>query len=106
MRGKRALIGEVLRMARNIPAYAGKTLPGRLPPSAQREHPRVCGENYNARLQRVNREGTSPRMRGKLPLDDGQVTLGGNIPAYAGKTLVAAAPPCAAAEHPRVCGEN
>ena len=25
MRGKRALIGDVLRMARNIPAYAGKT---------------------------------------------------------------------------------
>ena len=50
------------------------------------EHPRVCGENF-----------PQPRARARR---------GGNIPAYAGKTVGAEDGDEFAEEHPRVCGEN
>ena len=36
----------------------------------------------------VTLDGTSPRMRGKPARETGIRPLGGNIPAYAGKTAV------------------
>ena len=65
MRGKLLLsiIGALL--TRNIPAYAGKTVPPQTFSHPGPEHPRVCGENHRVKLAREVAEGTSPRMRGK-----------------------------------------
>ena len=45
-------------------------------------------------------------MRGKRTGTAVCLTLGGNIPAYAGKTVRSYSSRCYHAEHPRVCGEN
>ena len=72
----------------------------------RREHPRVCGENDGVIADCGEGHGTSPRMRGKpgYGVFDGSDKR--NIPAYAGKTVVAPLLPDLAKEHPRVCGEN
>ena len=106
--------------------YAGKTVYIGTVYDSTLEHPRVCGENWrsprhrsrpggtsprmrenlgHATLSRV-KGGTSPRMRGKPQADRSEVYPGRNIPAYAGKTPTHGLSPLAAAEHPRVCGEN
>ena len=74
--------------SRNIPAYAGKTFPVSHKTSPKPEHPRVCGENILVVFGIVCCWGTSPRMRGKLHSLDPPLYSGGNIPAYAGKTLI------------------
>ena len=106
MRGKLVPRRRRQSCARNIPAYAGKT-PIHQPrlPAAQ-EHPRVCGENWNGGVQLPIAWGTSPRMRGKQVNRAGCGRVGGNIPAYAGKTIGAGRRSDATWEHPRVCGEN
>ena len=90
----------------NIPAYAGKTVRRRQCPQHWLEHPRVCGENLKQTAAKSIRAGTSPRMRGKRLVSDRELTTKRNIPAYAGKTPTHGLSPLAAAEHPRVCGEN
>ena len=106
MRGKLGIGAIRINVPRNIPAYAGKTFL----PAAERiswtEHPRVCGENNATRAARYSPIGTSPRMRGKPALGQASAALGGNIPAYAGKTLGSPAGMRPRPEHPRVCGEN
>ena len=51
-----------------------------------REHPRVCGENFQVPLVVAQVPGTSLRMRGKRPRCTGSGRSCRNIPAYAGKT--------------------
>ena len=127
MRGKHVPAISRARRIRNIPAYAGKTLgvdnrirsrwehprvcgengdarPHQSPPGG--EHPRVCGENFESIIEFHKILGTSPRMRGKRVLDSDPGTGYGNIPAYAGKTRSIGVAALAAWEHPRVCGEN
>ena len=87
MRGKRRLESAIRLDARNIPAYAGKTVVAPVEANSLKEHPRVCGENYLHEPLLGGTGGTSPRMRGKRILLIGHVLAGGNIPAYAGKTL-------------------
>ena len=86
MRGK--LLGGNYELARerNIPAYAGKTFPHRMPHNRRKEHPRVCGENSAAAARSGDPGGTSPRMRGKLLGGNYELARERNIPAYAGKT--------------------
>ena len=50
--------------------------------------------------------GTSPRARGKPRKCLQKITIRGNIPACAGKTVINATPEGVEAEHPRVRGEN
>ena len=106
MRGKlrsRLLCAQERRL---IPAYAGKTELIGTPDTAERAHPRVCGENLRASPQTTRGRGSSPRMRGKLPQRAGHVLNAGLIPAYAGKTPVSRAADVTSWAHPRVCGEN
>ena len=87
MRGKPRNRGDLMDANRNIPAYAGKTLPEKLYEILPGEHPRVCGENIIIARNGVVFRGTSPRMRGK---PSGHLAIRRsrrNIPAYAGKTL-------------------
>ena len=106
MRGKPGALEELFVNPRNIPAYAGKTMPmaTRMPPMA--EHPRVCGENCVAGFTLVWVAGTSPRMRGKPWSPAVLFYAFRNIPAYAGKTPLPTHLGAGAEEHPRVCGEN
>ena len=50
--------------------------------------------------------GSSPRMRGKLPVLRHELAGGGLIPAYAGKTSLDDTRTPVHRAHPRVCGEN
>ena len=69
-----------------IPAYAGNTCsPLRHPPRC-RDHPRVCGEHGGYRVFQAIHSGSSPRMRGTLPLNTRLENHPGIIPAYAGNT--------------------
>ena len=121
MRGKPFPWGCPPLVWRNIPAYAGKTAESEIVSYAASEHPRVCGENRCSQAQFQTPRGTSPRMRGKRMLRNRRTSprmrgkptqsmatmkQGGNIPAYAGKTLRQVAAQVIHAEHPRVCGEN
>ena len=69
-----------------IPAYAGNTrfyFPLRI---LKRDHPRICGEHFNAVRNATSPQGSSPHMRG-TPLETHLNRIeGGIIPAYAGNT--------------------
>ena len=106
MRGKLRTCQHLVSWTGNIPAYAGKTFPLYPHCRLQAEHPRVCGENSVEHIRAAKQCGTSPRMRGKLGFAFVLHFFHRNIPAYAGKTLSAAAIFGASKEHPRVCGEN
>ena len=106
MRGKRGHASSLGGRRRNIPAYAGKTKTDWVRQGGNVEHPRVCGENPRVGVGEGLGDGTSPRMRGKLSSASGSGSAGGNIPAYAGKTVGAEDGDEFAEEHPRVCGEN
>ena len=106
VRGKPALAARMAAAMGLIPACAGKTaiwVAHRLGASA---HPRVCGENGTPLSAEEAREGSSPRVRGKLALTGGAHDPPGLIPACAGKTQSAPKQSTASAAHPRVCGEN
>ena len=90
MRGKRTNNRWRLSGKRNIPAYAGKTRGGRFRAIFLWEHPRVCGENVVLNPASNRSLGTSPRMRGKQRGISSGTPVVRNIPAYAGKTYVAA----------------
>ena len=86
MRGKLRGIFCTDERYRNIPAHAGKTQLSRSDHDPPEEHPRACGENYVGFIELLNFSGTSPRMRGKQNPGFTVISVGRNIPAYAGKT--------------------
>ena len=106
MRGKDA---NGLNMLSNLgitPAYAGKR-PSRLRRDHERrDHPRVCGEKFDAKQRNGDARGSPPRMRGK-GIDDFLMLAGGRItPAYAGKSFLFSKSIESFWDHPRVCGEK
>ena len=52
------------------PAYAGKSRECARGLTRARNHPRVCGEKCHSRLSAASAEGSPPRMRGKVTLQD------------------------------------
>ena len=106
MRGKLRLVLDVGGPRRLIPAYAGKTVLDCDVGREIRAHPRVCGENNSGMVWTFSSSGSSPRMRGKLDRCRPARFRDGLIPAYAGKTGIAAARRFRRPAHPRVCGEN
>ena len=91
---------------RIIPAYAGSTPLRRSQWSGLGNHPRVCGEHSSTSKSMERARGSSPRMRGALPLGRHGHALTGIIPAYAGSTRSWRAMKSATVDHPRVCGEH
>ena len=91
---------------RNIPAYAGKT--DDIAPStiSRTEHPRIRGENKPTLPDELEKAGTSPHTRGKHSVTGVVTGVIRNIPAYAGKTVVAHQTNHRTWEHPRIRGEN
>ena len=70
------------------------------------DHPRGCGENRLMRLNGSNRNGSPPRMRGKLHSPPSRQRISGITPADAGKTPVKGSNRNNYWDHPRGCGEN
>ena len=94
------------RLAGLIPAWAGKTSTSLNSWSGTQAHPRVGGENtVPPAVSRVV-AGSSPRGRGKLLSVPSGLYPDRLIPAWAGKTWVAAHPALRMTAHPRVGGEN
>ena len=86
MRGAPGLTRPTKRGYGIIPAYAGSTTLARQRTSCWRDHPRVCGEHPLSASSTAFSTGSSPRMRGALPLAEHVVQRAGIIPAYAGST--------------------
>mgnify|MGYP001690862762 CR=1 FL=1 len=106
MRGKR-FFGKILwRVARLIPAGAGKT-PLRSASSVEcSAHPRRCGENFLVLEEFVEEGGSSPQVRGKQQVCTHTACVLRLIPAGAGKTQSLDSSIGCRAAHPRRCGEN
>ena len=71
-----------------------------------RAHPRACGENEVADLVHCGVPGSSPRVRGKPPVNRWNKLPRRLIPARAGKTSKARRTSARSRAHPRACGEN
>ena len=106
MRGKPPVSTVCTPLTRITPAYAGKTILERRYSRLQPDHPRVCGENATYTLTQWRSTGSPPRMRGKPLRLHGAYQHQRITPAYAGKTVNAAASVRLRPDHPRVCGEN
>ena len=106
VRGKRVSLCGMVIDFRLIPACAGKTSTTAVSFTLNGAHPRVCGENLVPSVRIPQLPGSSPRVRGKPPVDTNPVGGGGLIPACAGKTAAMFLTPSQSWAHPRVCGEN
>ena len=89
-----------------IPARAGKTCGGLGGPCSHGAHPRACGENRPGRVHVDDLGGSSPRVRGKPPLQGRRGAGHRLIPACAGKTEENTLGCLWPRAHPRACGEN
>ena len=90
---------------RIIPAHAGNSdleVPGTRQLS---DHPRACGELTSSRLWLFMSPGSSPRMRGTLPLKAILIVVCRIIPAHAGNSIEAFDFASLIPDHPRACGE-
>ena len=106
VRGKLIGLGQLGAGSRITPACAGKTLASVRQILFTRDHPRVCGENYNEYYGNIRTTGSPPRVRGK-PHSTRRGVSGKRItPACAGKTVELFEFGNAPEDHPRVCGEN
>ena len=89
-----------------IPACAGNTMTSRCPARSAWDHPRVCGEHHGEQRVHDRGKGSSPRVRGTLPVDCLVAQVVGIIPACAGNTNVGLKSNNTSGDHPRVCGEH
>ena len=96
----------MMSMRRITPACAGKTPRRDLERRAQRDHPRLRGENQPVDTQRKHREGSPPLARGKLTKSRINYVIHRITPACAGKTPSDTAQARRNKDHPRLRGEN
>ena len=89
-----------------IPAHAGNTIRPNQSQWCCRDHPRACGEHHDIPARRHRLQGSSPRMRGTLPLHHAESDRIGIIPAHAGNTGRHSCRSIARRDHPRACGEH
>ena len=89
-----------------IPADAGSTTNSRFPTGTKWDHPRGCGEHYNAEDTLPGVEGSSPRMRGAPMETSADLNVPGIIPADAGSTKDIIFQGVEVTDHPRGCGEH
>ena len=88
------------------PACAGKTSVREVVIRQFRDHPRVCGENFEGAEHDAACEGSPPRVRGKPARHCVEAIPRGITPACAGKTIKRVYSRFVRRDHPRVCGEN
>ena len=105
-RGKLCRLPVFRCVARLIPARAGKTTTTHATRSRWKAHPRAGGENSTSPSSLRTESGSSPRGRGKPPVQERAGDVGGLIPARAGKTLLESKLELLKRAHPRAGGEN
>ena len=91
---------------RIIPALAGSTPLLVIAATFTGDHPRACGEHWNAKPPQNDAGGSSPRLRGARKYMGVTPTPDGIIPALAGSTNKTLAYANAQRDHPRACGEH
>ena len=106
MRGKAIMSFCSLMMIRITPAYAGKSLSLSEMTRLIWDHPRLCGEKWNAPGRREWNEGSPPPMRGKVSSSLPKSISEGITPAYAGKSPAIRDTSLFNGDHPRLCGEK
>ena len=106
MRGKLLIVVDIVVWVGITPADAGKTMQGIFKWLTDGDHPRRCGENAASVFPISARQGSPPRMRGKLVGRKRQLVPVGITPADAGKTGYLPHVQAGARDHPRGCGEN
>ena len=106
MRGTLAYRRGVIEDIGIIPAHAGNTLLSHSVSFALRDHPRACGEHFINTTGEVDKTGSSPRMRGTLPINCSGESVIRIIPAHAGNTDEAGVDEPVGGDHPRACGEH
>ena len=106
MRGKHSSPERNLERRRIIPAHAGQTGCWAWRWGARRDHPRACGANGTFSVAHARGAGSSPRMRGKLPVGGALASRGRIIPAHAGQTQCSIHGRAWSPDHPRACGAN
>ena len=93
-------------VGRFIPAPAGNIKGESTDHAKKSVHPRACGEHVQDVIERLDPDGSSPRLRGTSALIEAQKELPRFIPAPAGNIAtfgrVSKLPPV----HPRACGEH
>ena len=91
---------------RFIPAHAGNTSLACSFCTGLPVHPRACREHFCLLSSNNAHRGSSPRMQG-TPAEPISEWCGHRfIPAHAGNTGIALAPPMAITVHPRACREH
>ena len=106
MRGKDSVVDGLQCVHGITPAYAGKRACGTQNRQGWRDHPRVCGEKLECRLESLGLLGSPPRMRGKESVWFSTCTRSGITPAYAGKSFPTSMFRSVGRDHPRICGEK
>ena len=88
------------------PARAGKSRAPTRAGRTTRDHPRACGEKALSVSLLHPKQGSPPRVRGKVDALQRRQLFPGITPARAGKRQNHAACGSAARDHPRACGEK
>ena len=89
-----------------IPAGAGRRRLELDYPEGGRDHPRGCGEKHLRAARHRAPGGSSPRVRGEVPMKMTIEVGGGIIPAGAGRSVTLSGRASEARDHPRGCGEK
>ena len=85
MRGKAAAAQQIAPAAGITPAHAGKRVAVTRGGLKTQDHPRTCGEKFNAIPYSVVEKGSPPHMRGKATGVNKGGTAERITPAHAGK---------------------
>ncbi len=88
VRGARQACDDALQESGIIPACAGSTCWSRSTSRTVRDHPRMCGEHFDAGDLEVHVGGSSPHVRGAPRVEGLEPEKSGIIPACAGSTMV------------------
>ena len=106
MRGAATWCSRCRRRSGIIPACAGSRPYMNVRALVFRDHPRVCGEQSTRPCACTRRTGSSPRVRGAVPIAGTELRRRGIIPACAGSSAASSSRALALRDHPRVCGEQ
>ena len=106
MRGKGTAESLTRFKCRITPAHAGKRVEAAGQIDGNRDHPRTCGEKFEAAYKLAYPPGSPPHMRGKVFSHTAKQRRLRITPAHAGKSSVRVSRRHGYQDHPRTCGEK
>ena len=104
VRGNHHRVEAALKAGRSIPACAGEPTARAKCLAASRVYPRVCGGTHWSPFAHPQIHGLSPRVRGNLVQNAGNLRRAWSIPACAGEPFVRLVGRGRWRVYPRVCG--